>query len=248
MPTLTHIEFVSDDLLVTLTSVEAETGMGLSEVLTPAPDGGAYLTEALDDTLGISDDLSVQLGWTEIEAGFYITDEAGDREITDTLDDSVEPTDALTVKFPVNRPDDNLGVTDALTVSMHYVRTITDSMGLTEVVQYTGQTDPVIPPEPLGTGGVFLFRPPTVDEGPAGGGRLFGRYKLTRGISILITEGVVVEQRWPDVAQCAAADVVYIGGHDYYMNAADAAVLENAGYAANLTAVDVYLDEYTEVY
>jgi hypothetical protein len=35
----------------------------------------------------------------------------------------------------------------------------------------------------------YRFTTPTISEGPAGEGRLFGRYRLTRGITVLKIDG-----------------------------------------------------------
>ena len=42
----------------------------------------------------------------------------------------------------------------------------------------------------------YYFLPPIVVEGPAGGGRLFIRFKLFKGITVLRTNGVWSEQRY----------------------------------------------------
>lgn len=93
-----------------------------------------------------------------------------------------------------------------------------------------------------------LFTPPTVDEGPAGGGPLFSRYGMPRGISLLVTGTMVVEQRFPTVDQIAAADVAYIGGHIYQITDAAAQILIDAGYADCVEPFDGYIDTYEESY
>ena len=80
----------------------------------------------------------------------------------------------------------------------------------------------------------YLFRPPTVMEGPIGTGPLFYRYDQPRGVSLLVTGTSVVEQRFPDQDQMAAADVVYLGGHEYLVDDAMAALLTSAGYGDGL--------------
>lgn len=74
------------------------------------------------------------------------------------------------------------------------------------------------------------FTPPTIDEGPAGGGPLFGRYKIARGITVLKTAGVYTQVRYPSLPQMQAADAVYLGGHTYEVSDAEATALAAAGY------------------
>lgn len=93
----------------------------------------------------------------------------------------------------------------------------------------------------------YLLRPPTVDEGPVSTGPLFSRYSQPRGVSLLVTKGppcTVVEQRYPDQDQMEAADVVYLGGHEYLITDAAAQCLIEAGYADCLEFTDVYVDTY----
>lgn len=78
------------------------------------------------------------------------------------------------------------------------------------------------------------FTPPTIDEGPAGGGPLFGRYKIARGITVLKTAGVYTQVRYPSLPQLAAADIVYLGGHAHPVDSTEAAALTAAGYGANI--------------
>lgn len=80
-----------------------------------------------------------------------------------------------------------------------------------------------------------IFQPPTVEEGPAGGGPLFGRYKLTRGVTVLKNAGVYTEHRYPSQAQVDAADIAYIGGYRHVVSDTEATALTNAGYGGNLS-------------
>ena len=59
----------------------------------------------------------------------------------------------------------------------------------------------------------YYFLPPTEEYGPAGGGRLFIRYRLTRGITVMRTLGVWEEIRFPTEDQTRAADWVFWGGY-----------------------------------
>jgi hypothetical protein len=85
----------------------------------------------------------------------------------------------------------------------------------------------------------YLLIPPIVMEGPAGGGPLFERFKIPRGVSLLVSAaGGVTEVRYPTEDDLAAADVAYIGGHEYYLSDEDAQPLITAGFASCLTPVD----------
>ena len=76
----------------------------------------------------------------------------------------------------------------------------------------------------------YRFTTPTVSEGPAGEGRLFGRYRLTRGITVLKIDGVYYELRYPSSEEVASAQAAYIGGYSYEVSAGEKAGLEAAGY------------------
>ena len=74
------------------------------------------------------------------------------------------------------------------------------------------------------------FIPPTVEEGPAGGGPLFGRYKLTKGVSVLVENGGAVRLvRYPSLDEILAAEAHYLGGNEYQITAAEAAILQAGG-------------------
>jgi hypothetical protein len=76
----------------------------------------------------------------------------------------------------------------------------------------------------------YQFTTPTVSEGPAGEGRLFSRYRLTRGITVLKVDGVYYETRYPSSEEVEAAQEAYIGGYTYIVSAAEKAGLEAVGY------------------
>lgn len=84
--------------------------------------------------------------------------------------------------------------------------------------------------------GVWYFAPPTVEEGPAGGGRLFYRYKLTRGITVIQREdGSFYQTRYPDnETELLVARKVYLGGHVYRLSAEEVTLLTEAGYGVYL--------------
>ena len=80
------------------------------------------------------------------------------------------------------------------------------------------------------------FTPPTVDEGPAGGGPLFFRYKIPRADAILKKDGVYTRTRVPSEDDIAVADIYYAGGRGgYEISEQEAADLTAAGYGAFIT-------------
>ena len=76
----------------------------------------------------------------------------------------------------------------------------------------------------------FIFTTPTISEGPAAGGRLFSRYRLTRGVTVLKIDGEYYEMRNPSSEEVQAAQAAYIGGYSYDVSAGEKAALEAAGY------------------
>lgn len=76
----------------------------------------------------------------------------------------------------------------------------------------------------------YRFTTPTISEGPAGTGRLFGRYRLVRGITVLKIDGVYYPMRYPSAEEVAEATFAYIGGYSYDVDAGEKAGLEAAGY------------------
>jgi hypothetical protein len=76
----------------------------------------------------------------------------------------------------------------------------------------------------------YKFRTPTISEGPAGEGRLFGRYRLVRGITVLKIQGEYYEMRYPSSEEVQAAEIAYIGGYSYEVSEGEKAALEAAGY------------------
>lgn len=83
----------------------------------------------------------------------------------------------------------------------------------------------------------YKFVPPTVEEGPAGFGRLMWRYRLTRANTILVYGTTVKSERTPGVDEVLSADYHYLGGHEYYITSVERTILINAGYGANITTV-----------
>lgn len=76
----------------------------------------------------------------------------------------------------------------------------------------------------------YRFTTPTISEGPAGEGRLFSRYRLVRGITVLKIDGQYYQVRFPSSEEVAAAQIAYVGGYSYPVDAAEKASLEAAGY------------------
>ena len=83
----------------------------------------------------------------------------------------------------------------------------------------------------------YTFTPPTVDETPAGFGRLMWRYRIARGDSILINGTVVTRLRTPGVDQMLEADYAYSGGHVYPITEVERTILINAGYGDYIQTV-----------
>jgi len=89
----------------------------------------------------------------------------------------------------------------------------------------------------------YAFRPPTVEEGPAGLGRLFFRYQLTRGVSLLEgPPGTYRAVRWPTEDEIAASQPHFFqGGHVYEVDDATRTALINSN-------VGVTADNFTAPY
>lgn len=85
----------------------------------------------------------------------------------------------------------------------------------------------------------YTFRPPTVDEGPAGGHRLFYFYKLKRGITVVKNGGTWSTLRYSVDEDLNDYSVVYRGGYNHTVDDATKAELlaANIGITeANFTA------------
>jgi hypothetical protein len=83
----------------------------------------------------------------------------------------------------------------------------------------------------------YQFTPPTVDETPAGFGRLMWRYRIARGDTILVNGTTVTRVRTPGVDETISADYCYQGGHIYPITPVERTILINAGYGAYITTV-----------
>ena len=62
----------------------------------------------------------------------------------------------------------------------------------------------------------YIFRPPTVEEGPAGGHRLFTFYRLNKGITIVRqTDGSYAQIRYSVDEDLRGYPEVYLGGRQH---------------------------------
>lgn len=80
----------------------------------------------------------------------------------------------------------------------------------------------------------YIFRPPTVLEGPIGHQRLFQFYKQPRGITVVYDAGEFSEVRYPSEDLLNAVDSYWIGGNEYEVSDEMAALMTAAGYEDNL--------------
>lgn len=77
--------------------------------------------------------------------------------------------------------------------------------------------------------------PPTADQPIESEHPLWGRYKLTRGLSLLVSGSTVIEVQYPAQEDLGDYDHVYIGGYSYTITDDEAAVLTAAGYGAYIS-------------
>ena len=75
----------------------------------------------------------------------------------------------------------------------------------------------------------YVFKTPTVREGPAGGNRLFYFYKLNRGISIAKSAGVYSQVRYVLDDTMDDYQEFYRGGYNHIVNDATKAALIAGG-------------------
>lgn len=82
----------------------------------------------------------------------------------------------------------------------------------------------------------LILRPPVVDQPPLGANRLFFRYKLTRGETIIKRmDGTYYTTQYPSQVEMEAAAIAYLGGHEHPVDFAEAEALIAAGYRAYLS-------------
>ena len=79
----------------------------------------------------------------------------------------------------------------------------------------------------------YLFVPPVVEEGPMGGNWLFARYTRKQGVCVYRLDGVFYEDRFPIQDDLTLADLVYLGGHEYYVTLDEKNALESVGYTVS---------------
>ena len=79
----------------------------------------------------------------------------------------------------------------------------------------------------------YLFIPPVLEYGPAGGNWLFYRYKLKHGVTVYKIGASWYEEEYPSQDDLDEASVVYLGGHEHYVTSAQKADLESAGYTVS---------------
>lgn len=85
----------------------------------------------------------------------------------------------------------------------------------------------------------WTFKTPTIDEGPLGTGRLFSRFKLKRGISIVKIGSVYSQTRYLDADNFAGYSEYYQGGGTFTVSDATrtALIAANIGIdSTNFTA------------
>ena len=82
----------------------------------------------------------------------------------------------------------------------------------------------------------YYVTPPVVEYGPAGGGRLFIRYRLNRGESLMRNNGVWSQTAFPTEDVMKAADHFYLGGREYEITQDIYQSLIDQGFGANVRA------------
>jgi hypothetical protein len=87
----------------------------------------------------------------------------------------------------------------------------------------------------------YKFVPPSVYETPIAWDRLFIRYGIHRGVTVLMIDGMYSSYRFPGQTEVAAAAEVYLGGHEYIIDEKTKDRLTNASiggvYGENITAL-----------
>jgi len=86
----------------------------------------------------------------------------------------------------------------------------------------------------------YIFEPPIIREGPAGGHRLFQFYKLNVGVSIVRDAGTYKQVRFLTDEDLRNYQEVYLGGNKHEVDATTRAALIAGGVgvtADNFTAL-----------
>ena len=81
----------------------------------------------------------------------------------------------------------------------------------------------------------YLFVPPVLEYGPAGGNWLFYRYKLKHGVTVYKVGASWYEEEYPSQDDLDIASAVYLGGHEYPVTLAEKTALEAGGYTVITT-------------
>jgi len=81
----------------------------------------------------------------------------------------------------------------------------------------------------------FTLTTPTVDEGIWTNDRLFSRYRIARGVTLLVSGSTVTAVQYPEQEDLDGYDHVYLGGHVYTLTPEEATILIAAGYGAYIT-------------
>jgi len=79
----------------------------------------------------------------------------------------------------------------------------------------------------------YLFTTPAVAETPAGWHRLFARYAINRGVTVMLVDGMYSSYRFPSQTETLQASEVYMGGHEYVIDEATKNRLTNASIGGN---------------
>lgn len=147
--------------------------------------------------------------------------------IQQPVNDEVDLTDEVSIRLRrAVTVSDVLDVIDTVALRSPSMRLcVNDILGVREDVDESGWTR------------TWRLSPPTIDEAPIGGGRLFAFFKMPRGISLLVTGETVTEKRFPSQDDLEACDTYYLGGHVAELTEDEAQVLIDAGYSANLEQV-----------
>jgi hypothetical protein len=82
----------------------------------------------------------------------------------------------------------------------------------------------------------YYLTPPVVEYGPAGGGRLFIRYRLNRGESLMRNNGIWSQTAFPTEDVIKAAELFYLGGREYEITSGVYKELTDQGFGANVRA------------
>jgi hypothetical protein len=86
----------------------------------------------------------------------------------------------------------------------------------------------------------LTFRPPSVQETPAGVNVLHLRYGVHRGISVIRrADGTIYQTRYPALTDLEAALTYWLGGYAHEVSVEDAAALTTAGYGSYITLEEV---------